>query len=197
MSDNNNIETPQSKGGRVRAERLTKEERADIARSGAEKRWAAIKDLPRATHGSADRPLVIGDAQIQCYVLEDGRRVISQRGMNVALQRAESGAISRRRPIEYDAGNLPSFLYPTNIRPFVSNDLAMSATNPISFKLPGGSAIGHGYPAELLPEVCSVWMQAKEAGVLTPAQFKTALAASIVVQALAKVGIVALVDVAT
>ena len=40
-------------------------------------------------------------------------------------------------------------------------------------------------------------MQAREANVLTPALLKTAVAASIVVQALAKVGIVALVDEAT
>ncbi len=190
-------QSPQSKGGKSRAEKLTAEERSEIARQGASRRWAKMKDLPQATHGSVDRPLIIGDAEIQCYVLGDGRRVISQRGMNAALQRAESGSISRRRPSEDSAGNLPSFLYPANIRPFVSSDLAMSATSPIEFKLPGGGSIGNGYLAELLPEVCSVWMQAKEAGVLTPAQQKTAVAASIVVQALAKVGIVALVDEAT
>lgn len=191
------VDSPQSKGGKSRAQKLSAEERSRIARGGAQRRWAAIKDLPQATHGAADRPLVIGEAEIQCYVLEDGRRVVSQRGMNAALKRAESGSISRRRPVEDDAGNLPSFLYPNNIRPFVSRELALSATSPIAFKLPGGSAIGHGYPAELLPAVCTAWMEAREAGVLTPAQLKTAQAASIVVQALAKVGIVALVDEAT
>lgn len=190
-------DTPQSKGGRSRAEKLSPEERREIARQGAQKRWAVLRDLPQATHGSADRPLRIGDAEIPCYVLEDGRRLISQRGMNAALQRAESGSISRRKPVDDTAGNLPSFLYPSNIRSFVSNELALSATSPIDFKLPGGNAVGHGYPAEMLPDVCSVWMQAKEASVLTPAQMKTAIAASIVVQALAKVGIVALVDEAT
>ncbi|WP_172961258.1 P63C domain-containing protein [Asticcacaulis excentricus] len=190
-------DSPQSKGGKSRAEKLSADERREIARQGAQKRWAKLKDLPQATHGSADQPLKIGDAEIQCYVLADGRRVISQRGMNAALQRAESGSISRRKPV-YDAvGNLPSFLYPSNIRSFISNDLALSATTPIEFKLPGGNTVGHGYPAEMLPEVCSVWMQAKEAGVLTPAQMKTAAAASIIVQAMAKVGIVALVDEAT
>jgi hypothetical protein len=190
-------DSPQSKGGKSRAKKLSPEERREIARTGAQTRWAKLKNLPKATHGSADRPLIIGNAEIQCYVLEDGRRVISQRGMNAALQRAESGAISRRQPVDDAAGNLPSFLYPANIRSFVSKDLALSATSPIDFKLPGGSAIGHGYPAEILPEVCSVWMQAREAGVLTPAQHRTAQAASIVIQALAKVGIVALVDEAT
>jgi len=123
-------------------------------------------------HGSPDRPLRIGDVDIQCYVLEDGRRVISQRGMNAALGRAESGSKSRREPIETGAGNLPSFLYPKNIRPFVSNDLALSASVPVAFRLPGGSAVGHGYPAELLPDVCSAWLGARDAGALTPAPAK-------------------------
>lgn len=189
--------TPQAKGGKVRAEKLRPELRREIARQGANKRWAKLKGLPRATHGSADRPLRIGDAEIQCYVLEDGRRVISQRGMNAALKRAEAGSISRRKPVAETEGNLPSFLYPSNIRPFISAELSAATVTPIEFVLPGGNAVGHGYPAEILPEVCSVWLEAQQAGALTPAQQKTALAASLIVRAMAKVGIVALVDEAT
>jgi hypothetical protein len=37
--------------------------------------------LPKATHGSSDHPLKIGDVEIPCYVLEDGRRVLSLGGM--------------------------------------------------------------------------------------------------------------------
>ena len=191
------MSTPQSKGGKARAKKLTAKERSEIARKSAQSRWAAVKKLPKATHGSPDNPLMIGDAEIQCYVLEDGRRVISQRGMNAALGRAESGAKSRREPIEMGAGNLPSFLYPRNIRPFISDELAEMASAPIAFRLPSGSAVGHGYPAELLPDVCAAWTQARDAGVLTPRQMKTAEFAQIVMQALAKVGIVALVDEAT
>lgn len=189
--------TKQSLGGKARADKLSSEQRSEIARNGAQSRWAAIKKLPKATHGSPDRPLIIGAAEIQCYVLEDGRRVISQRGMNAALGRAESGSKSRREPAGDDAGNLPSFLYPKNLRPFISNDLAVSATSPISFRLPGGASIANGYAAELLPDVCTAWLDAREAGVLTPAQLRTAQAAQIIIQALAKVGIVALVDEAT
>ena len=197
MGKKEHAETPQSKGGRARAEKLTAEERSEIAKRSAATRWAALKTLPQATHGSPDKPLRIGETEIQCYVLEDGRRVISQRGMNAALQRAESGAKSRRQPVDGTVGNLPSFLYPSNIRPFIASDLALAASVPISFRLPGGSAVANGYAAELLPDVCSVWIRAHHAGTLTPAQIRTAEAASIIVQALAKVGIVALVDEAT
>jgi P63C domain len=192
-----NDQTPQEKGGKARAAKLSAEERSDIAKRAAEARWGPSSEIPLATHGSADQPLMIGKAEITCFVLEDGRRVISQRGMNAALGRAEAGAKSRRRPTETNAGNLPAFLFPLNIRPFISNELASSAISPISFRIPSTGVIGYGYPAELLPDVCSVWMQAHAKGVLTPAQYSTANAASIVVQALAKVGIVALVDEAT
>ena len=190
------MSSPQSEGGKARANKLTKAERSEIARRGANQRWAKLKALPKATHGSPDRPLKIGDAEIQCYVLEDGRRVISQRGMNVALGRAESGSKSRREPTDDGSTNLPSFLYPKGIRPFVSSELLQSATSPIEFRLPSGAA-GHGFPAELLPQVCKVWTNARDAGALTPAQFRTASAAQIVLEALATVGIVALVDEAT
>ena len=51
--------------------------------------------------GSPDRPLIIGDIEIQCYVLEDETRVLSQRGllggigMSTGAQRRLSGLISR------------------------------------------------------------------------------------------------------
>ena len=80
-----NDESPQKKGGKARAAKLSPEERSQIAKRGAEARWAPQTELPMATHGSADQPLRIGSAEIPCFVLEDGRRVISQRGMNAAL----------------------------------------------------------------------------------------------------------------
>ena len=190
--------TPQSQGGKARAEKLTRERRSEIARKGAQERWARMKGLPRATHGGPNNPLRIGQAEIQCFVLEDGRRVISQRGMNAALQRSEA---STRAPsskaAEGGADKMPPFLRVNTLKPFISSDLAASISSPIEFRHQSGGGVVFGYPAELLPEVCSVWMAARDAGVLSPAQQKFAVAASVIVQALAKVGIVALVDEAT
>src|SRR5882672_7290369 len=78
----------QSLGGKVRAEKLSPEERSDIARAAAEVRWSKVAEesgelrLPRATHVGN---LKIGDILIPCAVLEDGTRLITQRGMFVAL----------------------------------------------------------------------------------------------------------------
>ena len=78
-------ETPQQKGGKARAEKLTPEQRKDIARAAAQQRWAADENVLKATHGSNDHPLKIGNMEIPCYVLEDGRRVLSLGGMTKSL----------------------------------------------------------------------------------------------------------------
>ena len=41
--------------------------------------------------GAPHRPLVIGDIEIPCYVLEDETRVLSQRGMTEGIGLAGSG----------------------------------------------------------------------------------------------------------
>ena len=48
-----------------------------------------------ATHGSDDHPLVIGNIEIPCYVLEDSTRVITNRGLQRSLGMAISGGAQR------------------------------------------------------------------------------------------------------
>src|SRR5689334_14880616 len=75
--------TNAEKGGEARARSLSKKERSDIARLGAISRWAAEGKEPpmMAKYGAPDRPLRIGEVEIPCYVTEDGRRVLAQRGL--------------------------------------------------------------------------------------------------------------------
>ena len=78
----------QSLGGKARADKLSPEERSEIASAAAEARWSKVAEqagelrLPRATHVGE---LKIGNIQIPCAVLEDGTRLITQRGMFVAM----------------------------------------------------------------------------------------------------------------
>ena len=45
-----------------------------------------MSDTPlKVIAGAPDRPLRIGDIEVQCYVLEDETRVLSQRGVYEAL----------------------------------------------------------------------------------------------------------------
>jgi len=54
-----------------------------------------------------------------------------------------------------------------------------------------------GMPATLLPEICDVWLKARDENVLTESQKNTAKKADILMRGLAHVGIIALVDEAT
>ena len=76
-------------GGHARAESLTKTERKRIAKKAAMARWYG--NIKEATHGSPDRPLNIAGIQIQCYVLEDETRVLSQGGLQSGVGMSTSG----------------------------------------------------------------------------------------------------------
>src|SRR5262249_43651472 len=80
-------------GGKASAAKLTRAERSERAKQAAAARWSG--DLPRATHGDSDHPLKIGNIEIPCYVLEDGKRVITQRGFQAALGMNASGGARR------------------------------------------------------------------------------------------------------
>ena len=155
-----------------------------------------MKPLPREPlkiiAGTPDRPLVIGDIEIQCYVLEDETRVLSQGGFLKALGR------SRTRPgsPSSDVDTPPTFLASENLKPFISNDLLM-ATTPVRFRAPSSGKVTYGYRAELLPQVCEVYLKARDAGVLQPNQMHIAERAEVLIRALAGVAIIALVDEAT
>jgi len=148
-----------------------------------------MSDIPKATHSGE---LKIGNSAIKCGVLEDGTRVLTQRSVFKAMGRSGStGGIKQKD----GAQQLPRILAAANLKPFISDDLRCAIT-PIRFKTKrGGNA--YGYPAEILPEICNVYLEAREANALSPAQEKVAAACEILVRGFARIGIIALVDEAT
>src|SRR5579884_3352059 len=84
--------TGRALGGLARAAKMSPEERVDQARKAAAARWA--EPVVKATHGSEDHPLKIGDTEIPCYVLEDGRRVLQQTGLIRSLNMSHGGSYS-------------------------------------------------------------------------------------------------------
>lgn len=133
------------------------------------------------------RPLRIGEIKIPCYVLENGTRVLSGRGMQAALAIGQGhGAI-----LKHLLGN-------ARLKPFISNDIAMAAENLVRFIRPGrGGKIAVGYEASILPEICNVILEARNAGVLRVRELRIAHQCEVLVRAFATVGIIALIDEAT
>ena len=149
-------------------------------------------NLPKVIAGAPDRPLIIGDIEIDCYVLEDETRVLSRGGFQSALGRHRTS----KRHQQSDGVNLPVFLAASNLSPFVSNAL-VTASTPIAFQAPSRGPVAYGYRAELLPEVCEVYEEAYRAGALLPSQLHIAERARIVRKGLGIIGIIGLIDEAT
>lgn len=184
--------TGRAKGGVARAKSLSKGARREIAQKAAVARWH--KGMPHATHTGT---LKIADLEIECAVLDDGRRVLSQRGVNKALGRKHGGTMFKMAQSEA-GGGLPIFLTGKSLKPFISEDLRLVASRPILYGAAAGDIpLAHGIDANVLPQVCEVWAKAHQAGALRPNQIAIAERAEILLRGLNRVAIIALVDEAT
>lgn len=178
-----------AKGGHARAESLSSESRSEIARNAAAARWG--NTIHVASHTG---DMQIGEIKISAAVLDDGTRVLSQSTVLLALGRNPQKS---RRTRGDDESKRAPFLLANNLQPFISEEL-QTMSEPIVFRVAGeGNTRSVGYRAEMLPMICDVYLEAREAGKLDPKQRAAARAAEILVRGLARIGIVALVDEAT
>ena len=139
--------------------------------------------------------LKFGNLTIPCAVLEDGTRILSEFGITRILG-SRSGASKRlKEKAKLEGALLPVFLAPSQLKPFINDKLSDGPLKPIEYDDDGKIIIG--YQAEILPIVCDIWLQAREAGALQKQQLSKAQKAEILARSLAKVGVVALVDEAT
>lgn len=164
-------------GANARSAALSPEVRSKIASKAA----LVKAGFPSATHNGS---INIGGAKIPCAVLSDGRRVVWQREVVGLLTGNKKGGLSRY----LTAGNL----LPYAPEKFAGSDFDESA---ISFEMDGRKA--HGFEAEDIVDICKMYMQARSANVLLSSQIHLAAQAEIIVLALAKIGITALIDEAT
>jgi hypothetical protein len=130
-------DSAQAKGGQARAAALSAEERRAIAQTAAIARWHG--NMPRATH---EGELTIAGYALRCAVLDDGRRVLSERGVLRALGMQHGGKTFQSALLENDGGGrLPTFLAAGNLRPFIDNELLVMVTEPVMYR-PSGSRGG-------------------------------------------------------
>jgi P63C domain len=174
-----------AKGGAARRDKLTPERRSEIARAAALARHSAQHRLPEATHRGV---LKIADLEIPCFVLDDGRRVISGRGMTSAIGMKGRGQ-GVQRIVSLKA-----------VKAIENNSLAVAIGSPIRFlgESPQAGAASDGYEATVLQDLCETLLRARDAGVkLTEHEARYVQFADMLIRAFARVGIVALVDEAT
>jgi hypothetical protein len=133
--------------------------------------------------------LEVAGSKIPCAVLKNGKRIISQTGL--------FGAFDRPRKGEKRQEGLPSIIGAANLLPYVTDELREKCKAIHYFHTNGTVAVG--YDAVLIPLVCNLYLEADQANprLLVASQQKIVERAKILVRALAKVGITALIDEAT
>lgn len=191
-----------AKGGRARANILSPQERSDIAREAVRRRWLKAGKLKQQTSDESgddigpneeaaeptdDMPysmfrgtLALGNLKLECHVLSDYSRVITQREMVRVLSAGR------------ESGNLQRYL---SRNPLTANNFDLGPTK--QFKIPGSRLIANAFVATTLIEICEKYLEARDQDLLAKSQAKLAIQAEIVMRACAKVGIIALIDEAT
>ena len=181
--------TGRARGGVARAQKLSEERRREISLKGVEAK-RALAQLPKATHGSADRPLKIGDIEISCYVLADGTRLLAQRALLAGIGLSSGGGKGGERKIV----NILATLAEKGID---IRGLIARANSPIRFLPPHGGNPADGYDATILPDLCAVLIHAGQVGALGKRLEHLAQRAAVLQHGFATLGIIALVDEAT
>jgi hypothetical protein len=138
----------------------------------------------KAVWGSPEKPLKIGSLEIPAYVLENGTRVLSGRGMQEALNLGQS-----------HGSQLVRLLARKNFKPYIKEELAMALNSPLRFIRPGrGGKLAVCYEATILPDICDAILDARKHQALLPSELLVADQCEILTRAFAKVGIIALID---
>ena len=142
-----------------------------------------ISPTPVLPLGVFPGTIQVGDEDLKCYVLDDGRRVISRVGATEFLTK------------QLGNGDLEGYLRSQRVEPFLP---PRWQDELIDFGLPG---VTHkrvaGLRAETFLDVCRGLMIARDEGTLTEIQSDMARRASAFVIACSKIGLIALIDEAT
>jgi len=156
-------------------------------------------------HAIREGKLKIGDAELNCAVLDDETRVLTQKTFLLAIGRSRpAGGEAQKAAIE----KLPVFLAAPNISPLVSDELRRSSS-PVLFRPlrgggrqtveggKGGRGYAVGFDARILTEVCKLYVEARDKGRLLKPQVRVAEKCDRLLRAIAGIGIIALIDEAT
>jgi hypothetical protein len=190
-----------SKGGRARANVLTEEERREIAQKASRARWAKKAEdtslVPVPIEPEAPLPpsptadelpfsafpgtLLMGELELECHVLNDGRRVLTAREVVRALRGTRSNPPSVQRYLDA----LPAYRK------------GMFDDRILYFRIPGLPQTAIGFEATVLIDMCDMYIAAEQSGTLKPNQERLAAMSWAIMRSCSKVGIEALIDEAT
>lgn len=139
------------------------------------------KKIPQAAFSGT---LEVGNTSLPCYVLEDGRRIFSTKGMIESLGYKGNA-------------NANEIFSNQTLVPFMAeHGNPYNDKNITDFKTDRGS-LAKGIDVEKFMDICHAYSEALDSGVLQGRNEHAAVKANIFIRACSKIGIVALVDEAT
>lgn len=184
MSEEKKEPKGKAKGGMARAKSLTKEQRSEIAKKAAAKRWEG-KPLKAIRKGNFIEDFGI-DAE--CYVLDDNEKtvVVSKTGLAKLLGIGEHGRdVDRFLNTNYMADYVDPLLLAKFQKPLIfqwRSPVPTSAPNPLSDE-------AHGYDIALIGDIATAMINADRAGALPASRSKSANLAQRLVTASMKAGL--------
>jgi hypothetical protein len=138
--------------------------------------------------------LDLNGLKITCAVLEDGSRVLVNRSLSKAIGIKGAGAYWQKKK-KGDSALLPEYLSAKYLDPFISDEMREKLSNPVPYINKKGT-LTEGISADLLSDICDIYVKAGEKGALPDNQHIAENAYNLLL-AFSKVGIIALVDEAT
>lgn len=210
MANMSDEPTGRVRGGLARADVLSPKQRSEIARKAAQARWSSVAEaeapvveinesdsvdlVPEMPEAKYRGILNVVGAEIPCYVLSNGVRVIGRTSATEFLTGIKGG------------GALEKYIAVKALEPFIDKRLVLERMVP--FRLPeveGLEKAVKGLPADAFVDICQGFVRAMEANLssgyqgirLTARQQEMAIKASMFLSACAKVGLDALIDEAT
>ena len=125
----------------------------------------------------------LGGDPVDCYVLDDGRRVLSLRATLKAIANV-------------DAGNLGEYLGVRALKSFIDKEKILGELP--DFHIPGTQLRGKGMTSDQFEDICRAYVQALYTGEsLTDRQREIAIRCAVITSGLTRLGLDALIDEAT
>lgn len=147
-----------------------------------------FKKLPRAIVKESE--LTLGATTVTCSVLEDGRRIIKDTSLFKALKRTRKGEVR----VEGYPPILGSKMLVDILEELYPDEI--DTIQPFEVAQFNGTT-GLWYDANSIPVICDLYMEAESRNLIKPGQQHVLEQAKVLLRALAKVGITALIDEAT
>lgn len=148
----------------------------------------SFKSIPRAIVKESE--LTLGATTVTCSVLEDGRRIIKDTSLFKALKRTRKGEVR----IEGYPPILGSRILVDILEELYPDEI--DTIQPFEVAQFNGTT-GLWYDANSIPVICDLYMEAESRDLIKPGQQHVLEQAKVLLRALAKVGITALIDEAT